>query len=102
MEEMSVLEPNSVVPPGRVIPTGQVWGGSPAQFVRTLSKDEKMDMGAGSLAEKEGLVVDGYYGDGIDGQGDGAWVEAVAGLSAGQPVVGKAPSVGGMGQMAEA
>ncbi len=78
MEELSVLEPNSVVPPGRVIPTGQVWGGSPAQFVRALSKDEKMEMGAGSLAEKEGLVVDGYYGDGIDGQGEGAWVEAVA------------------------
>ena len=74
MEDLSVLEPSSVVPPGRVIPSGQVWGGSPAAFVRNLTKDEKMDVVG--FAEREGLVADAYYGEGIDGQGEGAWVEA--------------------------
>ena len=76
MEDASVLEPNSVLPPGRVIPSGQVWGGSPAEFVRNLTKDEKA--GLGGMSEKEGLVVDGWYGEGIDGEGEGAWVEAEA------------------------
>jgi len=74
MEGLSVLEPSSVVPPGRVIPSGQVWGGSPAAFVRNLTKDEKMDVVG--FAEREGLVADAYYGEGIDGQGEGAWVAA--------------------------
>ena len=28
------------------------------------------------FAEREGLVADAYYGEGIDGQGEGAWVAA--------------------------
>ena len=87
MEASSVLEPNSVVPPGRVIPSGQVWGGAPAQYVRKLTKDEKADMVG--YAERAGLVADGWYGPGIDGEADGAWVEAVElreALKAGVPV----------------
>ena len=60
MEDLSVLEPSSVVPPGRVIPSGQVWGGSPAAFVRNLTKDEKMDVVG--FAEREGLVADARPG----------------------------------------
>lgn len=40
MEKNSVLAPGSVLPPSRRIPTGELWGGSPANFIRKLSKDE--------------------------------------------------------------
>ena len=36
----AVLAPGSVLPPGRRIPSGQLWGGTPAKFVRDLTKDE--------------------------------------------------------------
>lgn len=41
MEKSSILAPGSVLPPGRRVPSGQLWAGSPARFVRDLTKDEK-------------------------------------------------------------
>lgn len=41
MEKNSCLTAGSVLPPGRRVPSGEVWGGSPAKFVRKLTKDEK-------------------------------------------------------------
>ena len=43
IERGAVLLANSVVPPGRLIPAGQVWGGSPATFVRDLSEEEQLE-----------------------------------------------------------
>lgn len=45
VEKNAVLAPGSVLPPGRRIPAGQLWAGSPAKFVRNLSKDEKAEIG---------------------------------------------------------
>ncbi|GAB4822757.1 hypothetical protein N2152v2_009803 [Parachlorella kessleri] len=41
VENHSVLAPGTVVGPGRLIPSGQLWAGSPAKYVRDLTKDEK-------------------------------------------------------------
>lgn len=40
MEPFSVLAPGSVLPPARRVPEGELWAGSPAKFVRKLTKDE--------------------------------------------------------------
>lgn len=40
VERQAMLEPGSVLPSGARVPTGEVYGGSPAAFVRKLSKDE--------------------------------------------------------------
>lgn len=40
METNSILEPGSVLPPARRIPSGELWGGSPARFIRKLTADE--------------------------------------------------------------
>ncbi len=40
VENHSVLAPGTVVGPGRLIPSGQLWAGSPAKYVRDLTKDE--------------------------------------------------------------
>lgn len=40
MEPYSVLAPGSVLPPARRIPEGEMWGGSPARFIKKLSGDE--------------------------------------------------------------
>lgn len=40
VDAMVVLQPGTIVPPAKYIPSGQVWGGSPAQFVRNLTHDE--------------------------------------------------------------
>ena len=40
MEKNSMLAAGSVLPPGRRIPAGELWRGTPAKFVRKLSKDE--------------------------------------------------------------
>lgn len=34
------LQPGTVVPPGRLIPAGEVWGGTPAQYVRDVLPHE--------------------------------------------------------------
>jgi hypothetical protein len=39
-QTVAVLAPGSVLPPGRRIPSGQLWAGSPAKYVRDLTKDE--------------------------------------------------------------
>ena len=36
----AMLEPGSLLPSGARVPSGEVYGGSPAAFVRKLSKDE--------------------------------------------------------------
>lgn len=46
VEKNAVLAPGSVVPPARRIPSGELWAGSPAKFVRKLTKDEKADITA--------------------------------------------------------
>jgi carbonic anhydrase/acetyltransferase-like protein (isoleucine patch superfamily) len=40
-EGFSVVAAGSVVKEGSVIPSGQVWAGSPAQYLRDLSQEEK-------------------------------------------------------------
>lgn len=40
MEPYSILAPGSVLPPARRVPEGELWAGSPARFVRKLTKDE--------------------------------------------------------------
>jgi carbonic anhydrase/acetyltransferase-like protein (isoleucine patch superfamily) len=40
VDGMSVLLPGTVVPPAKYIPSGEVWGGSPARFIRKLTHDE--------------------------------------------------------------
>jgi carbonic anhydrase/acetyltransferase-like protein (isoleucine patch superfamily) len=44
VERVAVLAPNSVLPPARRIPPGEVWGGNPAQFIRTLGEEEQAEM----------------------------------------------------------
>lgn len=44
MEKNSILAPGSVLPPGRRIPSGELWSGTPARFVRKLTKDEKAEI----------------------------------------------------------
>ena len=34
--------PNTIVRPGTLISAGQVWGGSPAKFVRELNEQEQL------------------------------------------------------------
>lgn len=36
----SIIEPASIVKPGTVVPSGQVWGGTPASYVRDVTTDE--------------------------------------------------------------
>ena len=40
VETESILTPGSVVPPARRIPSGELWGGSPAKFIRKLTGNE--------------------------------------------------------------
>ena len=40
MGEYSQIAPNSVVPPNRIIPDKEIWGGSPARFIRKMRKED--------------------------------------------------------------
>lgn len=40
VDAMVVLQPGTVVPPAKYIPSGELWGGSPARFIRKLTHDE--------------------------------------------------------------
>jgi len=40
----SVVSAGSLVPPGKSIPSGELWSGSPAKFVRKLTKEEIEDL----------------------------------------------------------
>ena len=51
LERGCQILPNSVVQPGRLIPSGQVWGGSPATFVRDLTVEEQMQNYANSYGK---------------------------------------------------
>jgi len=44
VEENAILADGSVLPPGRRIPSGELWAGNPANFVRKLTKDEKVEI----------------------------------------------------------
>jgi len=44
LERGCVITPYSVVPPGRLIPSGQVWGGSPATFIKELEESSKKEI----------------------------------------------------------
>jgi len=41
VESNAILAPGSVLPPARRVPEGELWAGTPARFVRKLTKDEK-------------------------------------------------------------
>lgn len=43
VDRQSMLEPGSLLPSGARVPPGEVWGGSPAAFVRKLSKEEMVE-----------------------------------------------------------
>lgn len=40
MEENSMLAAGSVLPPKKRVPSGQLWGGSPARYMRNLTEEE--------------------------------------------------------------
>ncbi|HPD82472.1 MAG: gamma carbonic anhydrase family protein [Alphaproteobacteria bacterium] len=40
MEENSMLAAGSVLPPKKRVPSGQLWGGSPARYMRDLTEEE--------------------------------------------------------------
>lgn len=44
IESESALQAGTVVPPAKYIPSGELWGGNPAQFVRKLTHDEKLEI----------------------------------------------------------
>eukprot|EP00826_Nyctotherus_ovalis_P061892 TRINITY_DN885_c0_g1_i17.p2 TRINITY_DN885_c0_g1~~TRINITY_DN885_c0_g1_i17.p2 ORF type:complete len:151 (+),score=33.06 TRINITY_DN885_c0_g1_i17:531-983(+) len=43
LERGCVIAPCSVVPPGRLIPAGQVWGGSPASFIKDVEESQRVE-----------------------------------------------------------
>jgi len=45
VDRASMLEAGSMLPTGARVPPGEVWGGSPASFVRKLSKEEIAEFG---------------------------------------------------------
>lgn len=40
VEDKAMLAAGSLLTPGKVVPTGQLWGGSPARYMRDLREDE--------------------------------------------------------------
>jgi carbonic anhydrase/acetyltransferase-like protein (isoleucine patch superfamily) len=40
VESQAVVAPGSVVAPGALVGSGQLWAGTPARYVRDLTKDE--------------------------------------------------------------
>lgn len=40
MEDRSMLAAGALLTPGKVVPTGQLWGGSPARYMRDLTEEE--------------------------------------------------------------
>lgn len=56
VEGHSVLAPGSVLTPGARLESGQLWAGTPARYVRDLTKDEKADIKP--LAESIFALVD--------------------------------------------
>lgn len=41
VESFAVVAAGAVVPEGTTVPSGQVWAGSPAQYLRDLTQEEK-------------------------------------------------------------
>lgn len=40
VEDKAMVAAGALVPPGKRIPTGQLWGGSPARYMRDLTEEE--------------------------------------------------------------
>ncbi|MEM9469328.1 MAG: gamma carbonic anhydrase family protein [Pseudomonadota bacterium] len=40
VEDDAMLAAGSLLTPGKVVPSGQLWGGSPARYMRDLTKEE--------------------------------------------------------------
>ena len=40
METRSMLAAGALLTPGKVVPSGQLWGGSPARYMRDLTEEE--------------------------------------------------------------
>ena len=40
LEDRSMLAAGALLTPGKVVPTGQLWGGSPARYMRDLTEEE--------------------------------------------------------------
>lgn len=62
VDRAAMLEPGSLLPTGARVPSGEVYGGSPAQFVRKLSKEEIAEFGetAESIAALAAKHADEY------------------------------------------
>lgn len=54
MENDSVLLPNSVLTQNKIVKEGEIWGGSPARFIRKISDEEKLNIKL-TLAEIENV-----------------------------------------------
>ena len=50
VDRAAMLEPRSLLPAGARVPSGEVWGGSPAAFIRKLSKEEVTEHEQGAEA----------------------------------------------------
>ncbi len=40
LEDRSMLAAGALLPPNKVVPTGQLWGGSPARYMRDMTEEE--------------------------------------------------------------
>jgi gamma-carbonic anhydrase len=40
VQKGAIVAAGAMVPPGKTVPSGEVWGGSPAKFLRRLEADE--------------------------------------------------------------
>lgn len=41
MEDHSMLAAGALLTPGKIVPSGQLWGGSPARYMRDLTEEER-------------------------------------------------------------
>ncbi len=69
VESSAMLAAGALLAPNKRVPKGQLWGGSPARFMRTLSDDEITAMSKGTagyvtLGEEYRRVVDNEYNEG--------------------------------------
>lgn len=68
LSKHAILEPGSVLTAGKVVPSSQVWGGSPARFIRNATPDEVANIRSAaefysSLAQKHSAEVSKTEGE---------------------------------------